>query len=247
VVAVPRFFVNKESISGSSACIVGDDARHISRVLRMKPGEALVLCDGQGTDYHCRISRLDDAQVELNVENSVPSSSEPSVKISLFMALPKSDKMDYVIQKAVELGVYEIIPYSSARCIVKLGDKDKIKKTERWSRIALEAAKQSGRGQIPKVKAPVSFKEMLSLAGERELPLFFYELEQEMSLKSALAGRSFKSVAVIIGPEGGFDEREADEARALGIPTVSLGARILRCETAPGCAITAIMYETDNI
>lgn len=247
MVAVPRFFVAKESISGSTAGITGDDARHISRVLRMKPGEELILCDEQGTDYTCRVETLSDSLVTLRVEGSQPSVSEPSVKITLFMALPKGDKMDYVIQKAVELGVNEIVPYSSSRCIVKLNEKDKAKKQERWARIALEAAKQSGRGIIPQVKMPVSFKEMLELAKKSELPLFFYEKERDVSLKSLLTGRKFQSAAVIIGPEGGFEETEASLAKAAGIPSVSLGARILRCETAPGCAICAIMYETDNI
>lgn len=247
VVAVPRFFVAKESISGSTVGITGDDARHISRVLRMKPGEELQLCDQEGTDYNCRVETLGDDIVTLKVESSRPSLSEPTVKITLFMALPKGDKMDYVIQKAVELGVYEIIPYSSSRCIVRLGEKDKQKKQERWARIALEAAKQSGRGIIPRVRLPVSFKEMLSLARESELPMLFYEKERDVSLKSILAGRKFQSASVIIGPEGGFEEAEVSESKAAGIPSVSLGARILRCETAPGCAICAIMYETDNI
>lgn len=244
---MPRFFVSSENISGNTAGITGDDARHISRVLRMKPGEELVLCDCQGSDYHCTVNELSDSLVTLSVNEKVASISEPSVKVTLFMALPKGDKMDYVIQKAVELGVNEIVPFSSSRCIVKLSEKDGAKKQERWARIALEAAKQSGRGIIPQVKAPVSFANMLSLASECELPLFFYEKERENSLKKLIAGRKFKSAAVIIGPEGGFSDEEAAKVMASGIPAASLGARILRCETAPGCAISAIMYETDNI
>ena len=247
MVTVPRFFVSKDSISGSAASVAGDDARHITRSLRMKPGEALTLCDGHGTDYDCRIVSLSDSLVTLQVEGERACVAEPTVDITLFMALPKGDKMDYVIQKAVELGVSRIVPYSSARCIVRLSDKDKPKKQERWSRIALEAAKQCGRGIIPPVAMPHTFGEMISRAKECDLPLFFYESERETSLKAYLSQHTFKSAAVIIGPEGGFDAAEAERIVQAGIPALSLGPRILRCETAPGCAITAIMYETDNI
>lgn len=247
VIAVPRFFVAKESIAENIASVTGDDARHISRVLRMKPGEPLVLCDMQGKDYHCRIDSVSDELVTLKVEKALDCVAEPSVKITLFMALPKGDKMDYVIQKAVELGVNSIVPYSSARCIVKLNEKDKLRKQERWARIALEAAKQSGRGIIPQVAVPVSFKQMLEMAVREELPLIFYENERENSLKKILAGKEFSSAAVVIGPEGGFEPEEVSSAVSAGMTSASLGERILRCETAPGCAICAIMYETDNI
>ena len=244
---MPRFFVSKDSISDNLAVISGDDAHHISKVLRMKCGEALVLCDQQGNDYHCEISDITDNAVSLTVKECVHCLSEPTVRVTLFMALPKGDKMDYVIQKSIELGASEIVPFSSSRCIVKLSDKDAAKKQERWSRIALEAAKQCGRGIVPKVRKPISFKEMIACASECEMPLFFYEKETNNSLKSRISARTFKSAAVIIGPEGGFSESEVSDVTRAGIPCASLGTRILRCETAPGCAISAIMYETDNI
>ena len=246
VITVPRFFVDKENINSTSAVITGDDARHLSRVLRVKPGEELVLCDSMGCDYLCIVENVSDSAVELSVKNSYPSVSEPSVRISLYMALPKGDKMDYIIQKSVELGVYDIFPFSSERCIVKLTDKDKQKKCERWNRIALEAAKQSGRGMIPNVHSPLSFNEMLKSSSQTDLPIFFYEKERSVSLKSVLGSKSFSTVSIIVGPEGGFSDEEAEKIISSGIPSVSLGERILRCETAPGCAISAIMYETDN-
>lgn len=247
MVAVPRFFVPKQSIHGSAASISGADAKHIARVLRMKPEDPIVLCDTEGTDYIGRIREIGEQCVEVSVERCVPSETEPTVQITLFMALPKGDKMDYIIQKTVELGVWRIVPYSAARCIVRLADKDRSRKCERWRRIALEAAKQSGRGVVPEVAEPISFGDMLRQANAAQMPLFFYEKENNRSLKQALTERNFETVSVIIGPEGGFEDSEAEQARELNIPTVSLGKRILRCETAPSCALSAILYQTDNI
>ena len=244
---MPKFFVEHENIGESAVQICGADANHIVRVLRMCEGEKLTVCDGAGVDYFCEITTANPERVELNILERHPCEAEPSVDITLFMALPKSDKMEYVIQKSVELGVSRIVPFSASRCVAKLNPKDAVKKTERWQKIAHAAAKQSGRGIIPEVSAPISFKELCNRAKEFDLSLFCYECEEENSLKAALECAKFKSVCVVVGPEGGFDRVEVEAASEHGFHTVSLGKRILRCETAPGCAICAILYHTDNL
>ena len=244
---MPKFFVSRENIGDSTVLISGADANHISRVLRMHEGYALCVCDGNGMDYDCEISEISGDTVSLKIKNQRLCDAEPSISITLFMALPKSDKMEYVIQKCVELGVVRIVPFSSSRCVVKLSDKDKAKKTDRWQKIAESAAKQSGRGIIPKVSEPISWRELCAAAGEFDLSLFCYECEEENSLKSELSKSEFKKVCVVVGPEGGFDKAEVSDAVSAGFKSVSLGKRILRCETAPGCAVCAILYHTDNL
>ena len=244
---MPKFFVPHENICDDTARIDGADAAHIARVLRFRAGEQLTLCDGAGTDYLCEIRDLSPEEVTLSILEKRPCEAEPDVSITLFMALPKSDKMDYVIQKSVELGVKRIVPFAASRCVVKLSGKDAEKKTARWQKIAHAAAKQSGRGIVPEVCKPISMKELYAAAGEFDLPLFCYECEEQRSLKSALSEKPFQTACVVVGPEGGFDQVEVQQARDAGFRVVSLGRRILRCETAPGCAICAILYHTDNL
>ncbi len=247
MVGVPKFFVPHENIMGDRAVIRGADARHITRVLRLREGARLTLCDGAGVDYACEIRAASAEAVELTILSAAACESEPSVAITLFMALPKGDKMEYVIQKAVELGVRRIVPFSGARCVVRLSGKDAERKAERWQKIAAAAAKQSGRGIVPEVCAPVAFSEVCAAAGSVDLPLFCYECEEEHALKRALSAAPFSSAAVVIGPEGGFEQDEVSRAREAGFRIVSLGRRILRCETAPLCAVCAILYHTDNL
>ena len=147
----------------------------------------------------------------------------------------------------MELGVRRIVPFSGARCVVRLSGKDAERKAERWQKIAAAAAKQSGRGIVPEVCAPVAFSEVCAAAGSVDLPLFCYECEEEHALKRALSAAPFSSAAVVIGPEGGFEQDEVSRAREAGFRIVSLGRRILRCETAPLCAVCAILYHTDNL
>lgn len=244
---MPKFFVQRENIGDSAVNITGADANHISRVLRMRKGDTLCVCDGNGMDYACEIAEINPDCVSLKILEKHLCDAEPSVSITLFMALPKSDKMEYVIQKCVELGVTKIVPFASSRCVVKLSDKDKQKKTERWQKISCAAAKQSGRGIIPEVEDPISFAELLKRTGEFDLSLFCYECEEENSLKTVLSENEFKNVCVVVGPEGGFDKAEVQAAEAKGFKSVSLGKRILRCETAPGCAVCAILYQTGNL
>ncbi|MBQ7387000.1 MAG: 16S rRNA (uracil(1498)-N(3))-methyltransferase [Clostridia bacterium] len=242
---MPRFFVKSDTITNENIYIVGDDAYHIARSLRMAVGDALTVSDGEGVDYLCTLTRIRDDECECKIESTHPSSAEPKVKVSLFMAFPKGDKLETVVQKAVELGASEITPFESSRCI-KRPKADKVdKQTARLTRIAHEAAKQSGRARLPVVNAPLSYKEMLAEATRADLALFCYEDESATSIKTALKSKKYSTVSVVIGSEGGFSPEEARHARENGCISVTLGPRILRCETAPDYALSAISYETE--
>ena len=240
---MPRFFVEK--IPGSQAVISGPDAKHISRVLRMRVGEAITLCDQQGYDYSGVVSELSNTSVLVNITGKYPSKSEPSVCVHLFQAMPKSDKMEWIVQKSVELGVSEITPVFTKRCVSRPDEKSMQKKLERYQKISLEAAKQSGRACVPVVYKAVPLQEALSQMQESILSLCFYE-RAELPLKDTLSG-AFQSVSILIGSEGGFEEWEAEQANEAGCRLVSLGPRILRCETAPLAALSAIMYASGNL
>ena len=225
--------------------MTGRDAEHV-RVLRLRPGEDMVICDGQGTDYKCRFVRADKELVEAEVIEVVKCPAEPTVKASILCGLPKGDKTDYIIQKCVETGADEIIFFHSNRCIAKIDTPQK--KLERWQRIAEEAAKQSGRGIIPQVKWAGEYAEALDIAVKKDLALFMYETGDRSPLNEILEGnKEIKTIAIITGPEGGFAPFEADLARIAGLKICSMGERILRCETAPVVALTAAMYATGNL
>lgn len=243
---MPRFFMAGTNILGGMAIMKGRDAEHV-RVLRLRPGEDMIICDGQGTDYKCRLVSADKEQVEAEVIEVVPCPAEPSVKVTVLCGLPKGDKTDYIIQKCVEAGAYEIMFFYSERCIAK-PDKPE-KKLERWQRIAEEAAKQSGRGIIPQVRYEADFVAVLNGALHTDLPLFMYETGERETIRDAIehTAQPIASAAIITGPEGGFAEFEADMARKLGMHICSMGERILRCETAPVVALTALMYGTGNL
>lgn len=240
---MPRFFT--ESIDETKGIITGDDAKHIAKVLRMKAGEKLVACDCQGRDYDCVISEVCDKQVELTVEKVYPSETEPSVKVTLYQAMPKSDKMELIIQKAVELGVSAIVPVQTKRCVSRPDAKSMAKKLERYNRIALEAAKQCGRGRIPKVLPMLDYSEALTAMKADERAFLFYE-NSTSSFRKELE-QKVSSVSIMVGAEGGFEEEEVSKALEQGIASLSLGKRILRCETAPLAALSIIMYETGNM
>lgn len=243
---MPRFFMAGTNILGGMAIMKGRDAEHV-RVLRLRPGEDMIICDGQGTDYKCRLVSADKEQVEAEVIEVVPCPAEPSVKVTVLCGLPKGDKTDYIIQKCVEAGAYEIMFFDSERCIAK-PDKPE-KKLERWQRIAEEAAKQSGRGIIPQVRYEADFVAVLNDALQTDLPLFMYETGERETIRDAIehTASPIASAAIITGPEGGFAEFEVDMARKLGMHICSMGERILRCETAPVVALTALMYGTGNL
>lgn len=240
-----RFFMAGTNIAGGMAIMRGRDAEHV-RVLRLRPGEDMIICDGKGTDYKCRLVKADKEQVEAEVVEVVKCPAEPSVKVSVLCALPKGDKTDYIIQKSVEAGAEDIAFFSSARCIAKPDAPEK--KLERWQRISEEAAKQSGRGIIPEVSWAGDFAGALDRAIKKDLALFMYETGEREALDSVLnANRNVSSIAVVTGPEGGFEPFEAQLARIAGLHICSMGERILRCETAPVVALTAAMYATGNL
>ena len=240
---MPRFFVNKDKISENVIYIDGADAHHIARSLRMAEGDEAVVCDGEGGEYRCTLTRIRDEECQCEIIESLDSSTESPVNITLCMAYPKGDKLEVVIQKAVELGAYRIIPFESSRCIKRPKAEKADKQTSRLQRIAEEAAKQCGRSRIPTVTAPMSYKQMLDRIADSELSLFCYENEDGLTVKDALKKACAKSISVIVGSEGGFSPEEAALATERGCLSVSLGSRILRCETAPLYALTAISYE----
>ena len=245
---MPRFFIAGTNLFGGTAIMKGRDAEHI-HVLRLKPGDDVILCDTEGNDYKCRLVRSTKEEAEAEIIEVTPCKSEPSVKVSVLCALPKgSDKTDYIIQKCVEAGAGEICFFTSDRCIAKLDEGSRERKISRWNLISEEAAKQSGRGIIPEVKWIGDFTEALNVAIKKDLRIFCYETGERESLNDVLKGSGeIKSVAVITGSEGGFAQFEADLARVTGCRICSLGERILRCETAPLVALSAIMYETGNL
>ena len=245
---MPRFFVDRSQVKGEEIVIQGNDVNHIKNVLRMRPGDELSLSDGEGMDYFCKILSIERDEVRVNIENSWNSYVELPVKIYLFQGLPKGDKMELIIQKAVELGVYEIIPVRTKRVIVKLDDKKESKNIPRWQQIAEGGAKQSGRGLIPEVKPVMGFAEALKYAGSLDAALIPYEkaegIQKTRSIIHDLKGK--KSVAIFIGPEGGFDEKEVEDAMNQGVFPVTLGRRILRTETAGLTMLSILMFEFEE-
>lgn len=234
-----RFFADASAFSDGCARITGEDVAHINKVLRLKENDSIILCDGRSTDYHCTITDIDKTCITLRIDSACPNEAESRVSITLYQGLPKSDKMDFIIQKCVELGVDRIVPVESARCVAKF--KDDGKKLIRWQRIAEEAAKQCGRGIIPEIGSAVSFDKAIAM--EHDLKIMPYECESINNLSDALAGaKADSTLAIYIGPEGGFEQSEADKAVVAGVKTVTLGKRILRCETAGIATVSAVMY-----
>lgn len=245
---MPRFFIAGTNLKGGTAIMTGRDAEH-AHVLRIKPGDDVIICDTKGSDYKCRVVKSSKQELEAEVIEVTPCLSEPTVKASVLCGLPKgSDKADYIIQKCVEAGAYEICFFSSDRCVAKFDEASAEKKLERYNRISEEAAKQSGRGIIPQVSYIGDFTGCLNAAINKDLSLFMYETGEREPLDAALAGcRDISTAAVITGPEGGFAQFEADLARHIGCHICSMGERILRCETAPLVALSALMYASGNL
>lgn len=242
------FYVAKSQIKNGCIHILGDDVNHIKNVLRMKIGERVAICDGEGTDYDCTLEEVTSQEIIAKIEQMNDTKAELQSKIYLFQGIPKKDKMDFIIQKAVELGVYEVIPVSMKRCVVKIEDQKKEeKKLERWQNIAKSAAQQSGRGCIPKVHSVVSFGQALDLAKELEYSMLPYELADGMeeSHDRIRMACSAASIGIFIGPEGGFDDLEINQARQAGIKEITLGKRILRTETAGMTMLSILMFELE--
>ena len=242
---MPRFFVEPEQVSGNKIIIEGSDVNHITKVLRMKIGEELMVCDGTGLDYFCTIAKLDSDAVFCDVCNKWESYSELPVKVTLFQGLPKADKMELIIQKTVELGVCEIVPVAMQRSIAKLDDKKAGRKIERWQSISESAAKQAGRGIIPKVTEPMNFAEALEYAKEMDSIIVPYENAKGISYTKEVIreAKACTRLAIFIGPEGGFADSEIERAKEAGAKLVTLGNRILRTETAGMATLAILMYE----
>ena len=238
-----RFFVAPEEINRNFVVLTGENAVH-AKVLRLKNGEQVMICDGQGRECVCTVSDVSPGQVSLVVNSVQKSAAEPAVKVSVYMSFPKSDKLEHVIQKATELGAYEIVAFPSDRCISRPDAKSLQKKQERWQKIAASASEQSGRGLIPQVITLGSYSEAISRAIQADKAILFYENEHATTLRMALETGSYQSVSLLTGPEGGLEEAEVEKARQAGMQICTLGSRILRCETAPLCALSAVMYHT---
>ena len=237
------WFFTEEEIDTNKYIITGENAKHI-RVLRMRNGEELTLVTPLGIQHDCVIADVNQAQVVVDVLENRPCENEPDVFVTLYQALPKGDKMDYIVQKCVELGVSRIVPVMSSRCVSRPDEKSLKKKIARWQKIALQAAMQSRRGIIPEVCQCVSLKQAAALTVEHDKTVFFYELGGD-SVKNILADKP-KTIGMFIGSEGGFEESEAELVLSNGAVAATLGKRILRAETAPLAALSVIMYQTDN-
>ena len=239
---VTRFFVQPEEMEGSVIELTGENAAH-ARVLRLKAGEQVLVCDGQGRECLCAVAAMDSGHMELEVLQRCMSASEPAICASIYMALPKSDKLEHVIQKATELGASEIVTFPSARCVSRPDDKSLKKKLERWQKIAASAAEQSGRGCIPNVLVLSSYTAALERAKLADKAIIFYENEHATTLHQALESSTYHTISLMSGPEGGWEEAEIQQAQDAGLQVCTLGSRILRCETAPLCALSAVMYQ----
>ena len=236
-----RFFVTPDQLGADTLTLTGENAQH-AKVLRLKAGEEVLVCDGEGRECRCEVMELSPGEVGLKVLEYRDSVTEPAVKASIYIAFPKADKLEHVIQKATELGAHEIVAFPSGRCISKPDDKSLKKKLERWQKIAASAAEQSGRGRIPEVVVLPSFASALERAAKADKALMFYENEHATTLKMALETGSYNTISLLTGPEGGLEEKEVLQARNAGLAVCTLGSRILRCETAPLCALSAVMY-----
>lgn len=243
-----RFFVDGVNTQNDSIIITGDDVNHIKNVLRLKSGDEILVGDGNGMDYQCRIEDITQEMVTASIVDVFKNAAELPVKITLFQGMPKSDKLELIIQKAVELGAYEIVPVLTKRTVVKIDDKKAGKKIDRYNGIAESAGKQSGRGIIPEVKPFMTFKQAIEYAKTLDMNLIPYEeakgIEYSREVIKDIKGK--KSLGIFIGPEGGFAKEEVDMAVAMGAKCITLGNRILRTETAGLAVLSIIMFELDE-
>ncbi len=241
---MPKFFVEKDNISSDTILIKGEDAKHISSVLRHKIGDELEIGDGSGTDYICKIAELSKKEVIANIIEKKESAGEPSVKITLFQCMPKGSKMELIIQKCIELGVTEIYPVVNEFTVVKLNDKTN-NKIDRYQKISETASKQSRRGIIPKINNPIKIDEAIELSKNFDLSVIAYEKEKNTSIKHLRNKENVNSICIFVGSEGGFSENEIEKCKDNNIIPITLGNRILRTETAGMILVNLMMYEFD--
>jgi len=242
IIYMNRFYVDKGHIDGEQVKIAGDDVKHIAKVLRLRGGDEVVVCDGQNTDYYGTIEKIDRDEVWVRLGRAEGTGTEADTEIILYQAVAKGTKMEFIIQKGTELGVVRFVPVITSRTIVRMGDeRDVRKKVGRWQRIAAEAAKQCRRGRIPVVEPPIGFTSALEAMQKYSLAILPHAGEKSRSIDSIPGVRGdYRNIAIMIGPEGGFGEDEINEAQSMGINTIKIGPRILRTETA-GMIITAIL------
>lgn len=244
---MPRFFLPADLLATQQfAVLEGEHAAH-AKVLRLRDGDCVTLCDAEGNDYHGTISDVSAGRYSVVLHRTEPSRTEPRCRISVYMAFAKSDKLEHVIQKATELGAFEVVAFPSARCVSRPDDGSLPKKCERWQKIAAAAAEQCGRGRIPQVRTAASLAQAVSQAAQADLPVLLYENEEKRSLRAAVEASRFQTASLVTGPEGGFDPEEVRQAAEAGMQICSLGPRILRCETAPLCALSALMYASGEL
>lgn len=246
-IGMRKFFAQSKNLIDNKVYIKGLDYNHIKNVLRLKPGENIIVNMGKDMEYEVKIISFMKEQVETEIVNSYNVETEPSVNISLFQAIPKGEKMEYIIQKAVEVGIVKIYPVITDRVIVKLDNKNSKTKTERWKKISEQASKQNKRGIIPEVFPPLEFGDAVDLLGKEDLVIILYENETNTKLRDIISklDKSTKNIAIFVGPEGGLTEKELGMFTNFKI--VSLGNRILRTETAGLAASTIILYETGDL
>ncbi|MCT4605285.1 MAG: 16S rRNA (uracil(1498)-N(3))-methyltransferase [Marinisporobacter sp.] len=247
-----RFFVDEKNISEDNKKIIIDDpedVKHIGKVLRLVEEDCLEICNGNNHEYIGKIISISKTQIILEILEERSSSTEPKIQVTLFQGIPKSSKMDMIIQKCTELGICKIVPLITERTIVQIKDKKaEMKKIQRWQKVADSAAKQCKRGVIPKVTEPISFEKMIEDVSDYDLKIIPYEQEREVGLKNILNdNKEYKKVAIIIGPEGGFEQEEVVKAQNAGVTPITLGSRILRTETAGFVALSIFMYEIGDL
>ena len=243
-----HFFADPSCVDGEQIRLAGSDVNHMKNVLRMKPGEEVWVSDGEGMDYFCSVEGYEEKEAVLRVVKKEVSQTELASRLILFQGLPKGDKMEWIVQKAVELGAYSVVPLSTRRCVVKLDNKKAEKKVSRWQQIAESAAKQYQRMLVPEEQSVMTFKEALVYAKELDVLLIPYELAKGMKETKELI-RSIepgKSIGVFIGPEGGFEEQEVADAMEAGAKPITLGHRILRTETAGLAVLSVLMFQLED-
>ncbi|MFD2612723.1 16S rRNA (uracil(1498)-N(3))-methyltransferase [Paenibacillus gansuensis] len=246
-----RYFVAPEQFTDDEVRITGDDAHHLTRVMRARTGEQVICSDGQEREALVEITEILAGTVTARIIEKLPMDAEPAVEVWVAQSLPKGDKMETVIQKCTEIGASRFLPFLSERTVVQYDAKKEAKRLDRWNKIAKEASEQAHRNRVPEVTAPYSWKQLLQMAGEFDLALICYEKEQGLRfrerLRMAAAEHRLNKVLLLIGPEGGFSENEIAQAESSGVHSISLGKRILRTETAAMAALTCILYETGEM
>ncbi|MBQ3414795.1 MAG: 16S rRNA (uracil(1498)-N(3))-methyltransferase [Clostridia bacterium] len=248
---MPKFFVKNEQVNDEKINIIGQDVNHIKTVLRSKIGDSIEICNSDFQEnFLCKIEKIEKEKIECKIIEKIEIKTESNVQVTIFQGIPKFDKMEYIIQKSVELGVYNIVPTEMKRCIVKITDKDKTKKQERWQKISEVAAKQCGRDIVPKVEDIINIKEISNSINDYDLFLVAYENEEKNKLKSELkkidTNKNNIKIGLLIGPEGGLEENDVIKLKENGAKIITLGKRILRTETVALNVLSIIMYEIEK-